>query len=116
MLTEFLAINKGIADRRKAEAKAAAPDKPTNSDNGMALPMAAAPGETTDEIATLMQKFSTDTSFRAVVMGALQTLSEKSESALQIDEFCDKPGYMPLRILFDDALKDQPDDERPLKM
>ena len=78
VLTEFLAMIRDIADRRKAEAKAATPDKPTNADNGMALPVAAASGETTDEKATFMPKFSTDTSFRAVVMGALQTLSEKS--------------------------------------
>ena len=123
-LIDLLKKVRELTDLKKAEAKAAlpaaaAPDKPTTAADGVALPVVAAPGEpqlTTEDRATLMQQFSTDTSFRAVVMGALKMLSESSGSIMEIDDICDKPGCMLLRILFEDALQDQDEYQRSSRM
>ena len=130
-VTKLRAIVETIADQRKAEkeAKAALPTAalptaaaggalPTTAGEG-ALPVAAAPDEpqlfTQDkEKAALFEKFNMDTSFRASVMESLKALSESSGSAIQVDEFCEKHGCMPLRILFEAALKLQDDDEKML--
>ena len=92
---------------------AAPPDNPTTAATGVALPAAATPGEpqlTTEDRATLTQRFNTDNLFRAEVIGAQQLLSRSLGSIMKIDEICSKPGSMPLRILFEDALRAQEHD------
>ena len=66
------------------------------------------------EKTALLEKFNVDASFRASVMESLKALSESSGSAIQVDEVCEKHGCMPLRILFEAALKDQDDEEKML--
>ena len=92
---------------------AAAPEKPTIAATGVALPAAATPGEpqlNTEDRATLKQRFNTDSLFRAEVIAAQKLLSRSVGSIMKIDEICSKPGAMPLRVLFADALRAQEDD------
>ena len=125
-LSAFVTKFRAIMEQRRAdkEAKAALPTAaaegalPT-TDGDEALPAAAPPVESQllthdKEKAALIEKFNTDPSFRALVMESLKTLSERCGSAIQVDEFCEKPGCMPLKILFAAALQHQDDDEKML--